>query len=285
MSSFILAATYDSLNSLQKMVFDLFYNESNVTLELIKKYVYVTDFELTAMSQLYSYLLPIAYALVIFYFLVDLIDKMTLSGKNITLEQFLLSILRLILAYSVMEYGAELLGLLVGVGNVMAQYWVNNPIGTISGDLGTSVMEQAILDGAADMGFWSCLGALIMGTIVNILSAIPAILITLHAITRKFEIIIRGGFSCVALADIITEGKNSVAVRFMKKFAALMIHGSVMTMIVTLSIALQIASVTTDAYVFEPDNLIVALNAVLYSFAAVGMISASKSIINEALGT
>ncbi len=289
MNPILLAATtVEELPELSQVAYKLLSGESGAQylLDLISSILIITQADFNLVIRIYEFLIPIAYALAIIYFLMDLIDKFTLNGKNVSLEQYILCIFRFLLIYVLLDYGVELLRMICEIGNALVQYWLDNPIQVISTDT-EDLLKQAKI-AALDEGLLIQVAALLVGFVYSLLALVPTFLITLQAISRKMEIIIRGGFACMAIPDLMSEGKNSSAIRFIKKFAALLIHGSIMVLIVGLSAILsQNASLTTDEsgkVVYDLFNIGTIIMPLLYSFASVGMLSASKAIVNEALG-
>ena len=123
------------------------------------------------------------------------------------------------------------------------------------------------------------------------MNGICSIVLRFQSISKKFEIILMGCFSSVAMGGVFTDFSRGTAVKYIKKFMACTLHAASIVLILRLATILSGSSLITyfaDASAFNKvltGSLNLIAMPLLYPFAAIGSISLAKSIINDAFGS
>ena len=264
----------------QKLAYELF-KLQNFELLGIQDLLIIKETVVDSISTVYNLLLPLGYALLIMYFILDLIDKYTIGGgRQMPVEQLFSCLMRLFVVCTIMSYGGDVLEKIIELGNAFVTA-VNGQFSEESSSV--EVINKAIYDYYDNANMLEAILTFPIGLGMYIWKLVPNLMIIFHALQRQLEIVIRGGFAAISFPDILTEGKNSNGVKFLKRFTATLLHGGTMVIVITVA---QSLTMTTDVdnFVFNPVNIFAIAAMVLNTFAAIGMLSTAKTIINEALG-
>ncbi len=237
----------------------------------------------TMMTNIWDALVPLAWGLILLYFILDFMEQVTNGHRELDIKMMFLSLMKLAIVSLVLTYGKYFLSGIIHMGNTMVQVIHEVSVGTEDGGVtGIKTYWEDLCAACDDLGLIESLGLAIYAIIIEIASAIPAFMIGLHSISRRIELIIRGGMMSIAIPNLFSDGTRSGAIRYFKKYAACLAHGAVMILILKIVSALMLGTTgTLDADEVLNMNLGQLLNIFLYTFSAIGLISASKSIVND----
>lgn len=182
----------------------------------------------TISSVMDTYLTPLGLALVLIFFLTDLIDHT--QFQQATPEYLIKSLVKLLISMYLVANCATIFGDLNGAFIKFTKD-INTSIGTvaISTDTGAvatlhnKISKSTIVEQ--------------IGYLVWILVAWIAVLLTDLAInftlySRIFKLYVMATFSPIGVADTISGGFNSKGIRYIKSFIALCLQGAIIVMIV-----------------------------------------------------
>lgn len=289
MKSFAYLTTIDDLDFMQKFIYNA-YSSGGGLLDDVANHMTINATDISLINALWNFFLPLAYGLIAIFFLVDIVEKMTSAGgiRELDPKIFIGSLFKLLIAELALSYGKELVSTILELNN----YFIDKVIETnffVAVDAEGNNTD-ILLEVCADLNLMECLSCLIPALVNNIANAVINVAILLQAISKKLEIIILCAFSGVALSQFFSEGGRSPAVRYIKKFAVCAIHAGTIILIIKITDNLAAASFTKMATSDDWLNQMTGsfdtiLRSVLYKFAAIGSISVTKSIINDALGT
>ncbi|MCD7820189.1 MAG: type IV secretion system protein [Lachnospiraceae bacterium] len=236
------------------------------------------DPDCSLIETIYDMVLPLGYGFALLYFFLEFVDHAT-SGRGETDYKYMMWLfIKLVLVEEIIRHGKYLINVALEFGNWML-YKVSQ-IDFLATSLDGTDFQAEIIAAINELGFFQCLAHLPTALLCQIIMLNPAFMISLHAITRKLEIIIRCGCLPLALPNMFSEGTRSGGMRYLKKLLAVMLHGFMMYLIVAIAGSLSVSVHVS----FEGLGIQSVLTTALYSFAAVGLISAGKTIVNDVFG-
>ena len=232
-------------------------------------------------SKIYGVLLPLGYTLVLFYFLLELLEKTTHEQFN--LEVFIKMFIKLMFAEVFMDYGPELIGGFLSIGN-----WFLVTIKGISLDNFTNPIGVDELDrlktAVNKMGIISQIAALGPALIIWILSKICMVVMKVQCWTIKLELALRVALSPIALADMFSEISRSAGIKYIKKILGTALQAGAVCAIYKIGAAYSIMEantyVTSEGYI-QFDGFI---DMFIIAFCLIGATAISKQLINDELG-
>lgn len=284
-------ANYESIKSgITKIAADAYLTNVN-GISIPKEALIVTDLEKNMIAQIWDYLAPIGYTMLLMYFLLTILQDVQGKVRDLDIKYWIMTIMKFVCVDALIYLGPNLVIWGMQLGNVFINYFFENPVATISGEDSIKYIN-AVSDYFANgegKKFWTSLSLLTYAYILKAANTIPNFMIALHAASRKIELVIRGGMLCVAIPDVVLSGLHSRGVSYIKKFFGVCLYGFVMLLVV--QVAGSLASENVYSTLMDGENMAEGfatnlgglLNCALYNFAAVGMLSASKSIINDFL--
>lgn len=262
-------------------------------LSVARDAIIVTDLEKNMIAQIWDYFSPIGYCMLLFYFLLTIVQDMQGKVRDFDIKYWITTIMKFVCVDALIYFGPTIVVLAMQLGNTFIDYFLNNPIALTKGEDGADYVNAVADYFANGQGkhFTKALSLYVYSLLLKGANTIPNIMILLHAASRKIELIIRGGILCIAIPDIVMSGPHSRGLSYVKKFFGICLYGFVMLLVVqiagTLSASNMYASILDGGSKGLVDgamtNLSGLLNVALYNFAAVGMLSASKSILNDFL--
>lgn len=172
--------------------------------------------------QIYSILLPLAYVLIILYFLIDLTSL--LSAEMFNLERLFKSIIKLTLLFIVVQYLPEILSGVLQLCNVFTKEIAGN-----NADLDTLKSWATKLDD--DPFFLTKLKYFGEIVVYHILFLAVKFSTFTILVSRILEIGIRAALMPLAIPDILTNGMHSEGFMYIKKFLAVCFYGAVVAFI------------------------------------------------------
>lgn len=285
-------ANYNSIKAgLTKIVADAYITNLN-GLSIPQDALLVTGTEVNIIAKIWDYLAPIGYAMLLLYFLLTIVQDVQGKVRDLDIKYWTITIMKFVCIDALIYLGPNLVIWGMQAGNGFIQYFYDNPVAGTPNDQSYVNYVNAITEYFANgegKKFWVSAGLLVYAIILKAANTIPSFMILLHAASRKIEIILRGGLLCIAIPDMVMSGPHSRGISYIKKFFGTCLYGFVMLLVVQIAGALSAANVYSTimdgAGLKEgfASNMGGLLNCALYNFAAVGMLSASKSIINDFL--
>lgn len=281
-------AAYEELGSLQKQVVDGYLSVSN-GIEYSTDKLIIGASELGIISKIWEMLIPLAVSLMLFYLLTKLLEDITNNFKSVDLVYLSFFVIKGVLGVLFLSYGPNIVIGILKVSNYFIDALAASPIGMEDvAAMPRAEFYKILIESASDMNFLDAIPLLMFSFLLKIAGIIPNAMITLHAITRKIEIILRGATIGVAMTDLVSNPTyHSAGFRSIKKFAAACLHGFVILAVCQMATAMGGANLL-DSIILEGhvqfSDLESFIEIILYNFAAVGMISASKAILNDVFG-
>lgn len=227
---------------------------------------------------------PIAIMLIIMYFLLHVIEKLT--SENFTWEQLAREICMLLVGKFMIEYGFEILEVLFSLGlNVL-----NNLSSTFGGPGSTT----AAIDGEALLNTFKesrsingILGDMMMIAYLlfpRLLSWIMGLAVKVICYTRVIEIYLRAAYAPIALSDFFQNGMNGSGWRFLKNFMAVCLQGAI---ILTIAVIYSTAFSAVFRTLIESESNLFEFIGIWLAFmcSAVMLMFKSLSLSKEFVGT
>lgn len=251
----------------------------------------VTDLEKNMIAQIWDYFSPIGYCMLLFYFLLTIVQDLQGKVRELDIKYWIMTVMKFVCVDAIIYFGPTIVIFAMQLGNSFIDYFLNNPIAATKGENGAEYVN-AVADyfaNGAGGKFMKSLSLYIYSVILKIANTIPNLMILLHAASRKIELVIRGGILCIAIPDIVMSGPHSRGLSYIKKFFGICLYGFIMLLVVQVAGALAsenlYSSVVQNQSMADglATNLSSLLSVGLYNFAAVGLLSASKSILNDFL--
>lgn len=293
-SSLIAVVNTDDLSYFQQKIYDA-YSGGGFTSDLLTRISEVMKLgqgDLDIISNIWNIFLPLAYSLIALYFVMNLLDRATISGgmKELGMEYWIGALLKLILAEGLLYYGFKLTAQIMMLGNAILASVVDYDMADTS--LG-EIYLQALHDACKSMSILTCIAQYIYAVLIDLVNTITYFVLLLQAAAKKFEVIIMCSFMGIAAAQCFSESGRNGAIRYIKKLIACMIHMGAIILIVEIAFQLSQGTVVTSdmtaeqaaaAVAAQLKSLSASIEGFLYKFAAIGSISVAKSIINDAIG-
>lgn len=249
----------------------------------------ITDSELSMIEQVWNIFVPLACGIMLLFFLLSILKDAQRQFRELDAKFVYIQVFKLCLAQVFVYFGPTIIVNILGIGNYYMRYIENNPIvaGTIASTTGNGMHDYyaKLIEAAKECNFFSCIMFKVQSLLIDLLSLAPAAALMLQAISRRVEIVLRGGFSCVALCDLFSDDRRFAAIEYMKKFAVVVFHGFMMILVIQICRAASAETIINSLLSTEVNfnDLGNVIPICLYQFAAVGLISATKQILNDAL--
>ena len=279
------------------------YTADGWNIPLIDKFLYIQKSDVTMAGRIYNFFVPLGIVLLVMYMLIDMLNLFTNRTREFDLKQLLICIFKALLGLVLLKYMPMILESLINAANACVGAIYN---GTISFSVTSGSMKRGnyyiiLCTVICMLNFMECIGIIVNVPLIMVCSIVPQIIIGFQAASRKVEIIIRMGLIPISCIDVYNGLANSNCLRYLKKLAACMLYGFVMMAIIRITFALQQA----DGQAMFMDMCLAMqragtnggslgamlpsvasiLESLLYSFVAVGLVTSSKQIVNEAVGS
>lgn len=238
-----------------------------------------------------SIIIPVATMLMLIYFIIGLVDKMT--SENFTWEQLFRQMCMLLVSYFLIDHALDLMALFYSVGltfvNEIDAFMDANGFGNKSD---TTYVDDAkkLLDEYQEKLFGDgAIGNFFAGFVVMIFMFIPfiaawgvKIAVIIICYTRLIELFLRTIFAPVALADFFHQGFQGAGWRYLKNYLAVSLQGAVILCIAMLFSALISVTAPNDGGldIFGYIGMVLA-----FTFSGAALMFKSLSFTKELLGT
>lgn len=204
--------------------------------------------EFAIVQSVWDTVAPLGLAICIFYFLLDLNRILLQEGSQITMKSFGNPLLKLGCGFAFIQYGDDILVDVMSYGGSLVSWMAE---GMTTGGSSTFLEEMhEIVNG---FNFWGLIGLMISAFALWVVSLIVGLVIDFKMMILKYEIMFRVAFAPIALGDIF-EGKQSHALRYIKKILACFTYGAGMIFVVKIGSELALGSIaqTFAGVTFSP---------------------------------
>lgn len=236
------------------------------------------NFLLTFQNSISQALTPIAYCIALIFFILALIDLG--MSERMNLDSFTKFFARLAVGIFMIDNCQ----LFLTFGNAVAD-WMSQLItdqGTLGSGAGSAQnMFNQINSIMPDSAFGRQSQAM-MAAMFKAFQFVPLLLILTTLLSRLMEISIRGALMPIAFSFATEEGWRGTAIRYLKRYIALLAMGPLIMVVFTAGNHLQMgvtSSLGTGAGFF----LQILVNPII-GFAEVGIIKKLQSVVSEAFG-
>jgi hypothetical protein len=175
-------------------------------------------------NDIYDIMTPIAYGLILLYFMLDVIEKTT--HEQMSIEHFFRSMIKLIVAIVFVNTGKDLLLLGVQFTSALAELVDSGASsGGTYGEILQSFYDQ-INPTSGLTCVIACIGLILQMFLPWIANLVASVIVELVIWSRLVEIGLRGAFAPIGMADLFTEGTKGAGFRYFKKFLAVGMQGA-----------------------------------------------------------
>lgn len=164
--------------------------------------------EFSYANTIYDAVLPLALIFCVIYFLIELTDCLTREG--FTAEQFIRMLIKLAMSVILVEHIDMFVVAICNVSNFLVDKLKFTFIDVATTNIWTLLEHGNVI---------SALIAFIVSIIMIIVKGVISVLISVHIIKVKIEIIIKAGLSPLGVADLVAGGMHSSAIKAIKGFA------------------------------------------------------------------
>lgn len=182
---------------------------------------------------LYHAMSVLGLALVLLYFLIEILDEV--QADNFNTEHLIKKLITLAVAILVVLEGENLLGLIAQLGDALVDEAIQ--VGNVGTAYNAKVVElyEALVKACfEETGFLSAIGIFLAAfgqlskfIIPYILSLVAILIAYLTSFGRFMEFLVRFAFAPVGCAPLVSGGAKSAGMRYIKKFASCVIQGAV----------------------------------------------------------
>ena len=246
----------------------------------IKDILTITNEQLVTATKIYNALLPLGYTLVLLYFLLELLEKTTHDQFN--LEVFVKMFIKLVFAETIMDYGDELIGGFISIGN-----WFILEVKTINGQVTfnpPTYTEQQIKDAVEKLGFIDQIAAWSTCMVIWLITAVTRVTVKVQCWAIKLELILRAALSPIAIADMFSDINRSTGWRYLKKILGVAMQGGALLAIYSIGSVFQTTELVEYVSGDGKINFDAFIDTFIITFSLIGVTATSKQVINDALG-
>lgn len=269
----------DSTDGVDAAMFSIEVSSSNICsvstmMGVVKDTLLFTQGEIGIINGLLPTVIPIAYCLMVLYFVLEIANIASRDITNISAEIYIKAFAKLIIAvliignsYKLIIYGANLANGLTDMLLTAANSDLNLPALSGFAQIAASKDTDGIMAAIKMvLGLFSGL----INLILIPFNFIVIIIISVQCYSRKIEFLLRSLFLPMAIADIAGKGLESSGMRYLRKLVAVGFHGGGIIGLTYVAGELQqVAGSGTD---------------IIIVLALLGSIGLVKTAINEMMG-
>lgn len=227
----------------------------------------------------------------IVYFLLEMNHAVYLASSNWTMQSLMTPIIKFGVVFFMIGYGGNLVGGILSLGN-----WV---IGKVTEGTNTSTgLTVQMCEQIKQLGFIECILMFLPIIIMVITSFIISLVFVYKTFSYKLEVLIRVAITPIVFGDL-WDGRNSHAIRWLKKLAGLMLYGACFILILQIGYSTVISTMINDYAATDTDSaydigmsavvgIWALLKGTLFSFlvpiAEIGALSLAKNACMEVFG-
>jgi len=242
-----------------------------------------TDAIWLTLATLYkSTMIPIGSALLVLYFLIELMEQTTHDNFNI--EHFFRMFIKLLLGSLLINNGLVILQDLQAFGNSICNSMIDSKISLG----GLSPEALAVFHAQADSLAWYKAPLLwVQLAIPFLMDFVIQILVQVICYSRLIEIVVRAMFAPLALPDVFAEGTRGGGFKYLKKYFATCLQGAIILGICIAMATLSASYLPIDTNGLSDINKIpytYYLQTVTLGFATASLVMKSKEWANDVVG-
>lgn len=223
--------------SLEKVCYDMVCDTLNVTLGKDMKEVITgntTTDMMKSMKPVYTDIVsPVGEALIVLFFLIELIDKTT--KDNFSVEHFFKLMLKVVIAKFLIENGWDILTGCINVGSNLAGAITSDPKGLTSK---SKVLDQYAKE-IQETNTIGNLGMIIQWFLPWVFAWISKMICIVICWGRMIELGVRAVTAPISMADIFQDGTHSGGFRYLRKFLGVCLQAAVIMIVIQVSGIIQ----------------------------------------------
>ena len=218
---------------LEKVCYDMVCDTLNVTLGKDMKEVITgntTTDMMKSMKPVYTDIVsPVGEALIVLFFLIELIDKTT--KDNFSVEHFFKLMLKVVIAKFLIENGWDILTGCINVGSNLAGAITSDPKGLTSK---SKVLDQYAKE-IQETNTIGNLGMIIQWFLPWVFAWISKMICIVICWGRMIELGVRAVTAPISMADIFQDGTHSGGFRYLRKFLGVCLQAAVIMIVIQVS--------------------------------------------------
>ena len=222
---------------LEKVCYDMVCDTLNVTLGKDMKEVITgntTTDMMKSMKPVYTDIVsPVGEALIVLFFLIELIDKTT--KDNFSVEHFFKLMLKVVIAKFLIENGWDILTGCINVGSNLAGAITSDPKGLTSK---SKVLDQYAKE-IQETNTIGNLGMIIQWFLPWVFAWISKMICIVICGGRMIELGVRAVTAPISMADIFQDGTHSGGFRYLRKFLGVCLQAAVIMIVIQVSGIIQ----------------------------------------------
>lgn len=222
---------------LEKVCYDMVCDTLNVTLGKDMKEVITgntTTDMMKSMKPVYTDIVsPVGEALIVLFFLIELIDKTT--KDNFSVEHFFKLMLKVVIAKFLIENGWDILTGCINVGSNLAGAITSDPKGLTSKP---KVLDQYAKE-IQETNTIGNLGMIIQWFLPWVFAWISKMICIVICWGRMIELGVRAVTAPISMADIFQDGTHSGGFRYLRKFLGVCLQAAVIMIVIQVSGIIQ----------------------------------------------
>lgn len=222
---------------LEKVCYDMVCDTLNVTLGKDMKEVIAgntTTDMMKSMKPVYTDIVsPVGEALIVLFFLIELIDKTT--KDNFSVEHFFKLMLKVVIAKFLIENGWDILTGCINVGSNLAGAITSDPKGLTSK---SKVLDQYAKE-IQETNTIGNLGMIIQWFLPWVFAWISKMICIVICWGRMIELGVRAVTAPISMADIFQDGTHSGGFRYLRKFLGVCLQAAVIMIVIQVSGIIQ----------------------------------------------
>ena len=275
-----LQSQYDNLSGLEKGAYNLYeYIISPPSAQ--KDFLLVNDAETNSVFQSSIYVLckTLANYLMIIYLLLEIDKLLVMSSQDFNLKGLWLLLLKFAFGVYIVNNIDTLIQGFFEINNAIVNAATVQPF---SDDL--KAAASMIMNEIDAMGLFDCIGLILSLLLAVLGAAIGNIMVSFQSVSRTIELLLRGMFAPIAIADAY-KGLDSNGIRYLKKFFACALFG------VGILAVINIGGIMSGALVMSAFGSGKDIGALSFMFQLIviplsmgGACGAVKQVCNDAMG-
>lgn len=194
-----------------------------------------SDIDLVIAKQIWELLMPLGVGMAIVYFLIEMNHAVFMASNNWTMQTLISPILKFGVCIAVCQYGNRFVSKILGFGN----WFVDKASGFEPYSYGLS---RSFCEAIKALGFIECCLIFVIGILYVIVGYIISLIFLYKAISYKIEVLIRVAITPIVFGDV-WDGRNSNAVRWLKKLGGLVLYGGCFILIMRIGLAITTGDV------------------------------------------
>lgn len=222
---------------LEKVCYDMVCDTLNVTLGKDMKEVITgntTTDMMKSMKPVYTDIVsPVGEALIVLFFLIELIDKTT--KDNFSVEHFFKLMLKVVIAKFLIENGWDILTGCINVGSNLTGAITSDPKGLTSK---SKVLDQYAKE-IQETNTIGNLGMIIQWFLPWVFAWISKMICIVICWGRMIELGVRAVTAPISMADIFQDGTHSGGFRYLRKFLGVCLQAAVIMIVIQVSGIIQ----------------------------------------------